>query len=68
MVRSGAVKTDATVRETFGFLTSANRTCVALSRQKRLLVIVGDRGLVDLPNADRVRGLVELAELCGEPL
>lgn len=68
MVRSGAVKTDATVRETFGFLTSANRTCVALSRQRRLLVIVGDRGLVGLPNADRVRGLVELAELCGEPL
>jgi hypothetical protein len=67
-VRSGPARADATVRDTFGFLTSENRTCVALSRQRRLLVVVGDRGLVDLPNADRVRGLIELADLCGEPL
>ena len=27
---------------TYGFLTSENRLCVALSRQKRLLIVVGD--------------------------
>jgi hypothetical protein len=67
MVRSGAPRAGATVRETFGFLTSENRTCVALSRQRRLLVVVGDRRLADLPNAEHVRGLVELADLCGAP-
>ncbi len=67
MVRSGPARPGAIVRDTFGFLTSENRTCVALSRQRRLLLVVGDRGLADLPDADRVRGLAELAELCGEP-
>ena len=32
-------------RSIYGFLTSENRLCVALSRQKRLLVIVGDANL-----------------------
>lgn len=65
MVRAGTPRPDATVRDTFGFLTSENRTCVALSRQRRLLVVVGDSEIVNLPGADQVRGLTELAELCG---
>ena len=32
-------------RANYGFLTSENRLCVALSRQKRLLVVVGDAEL-----------------------
>lgn len=32
-------------RSHYGFLTSKNRLCVALSRQKRLLVVVGDADL-----------------------
>ena len=64
LVRSGAPRTNASVRETFGFLLSENRTCVALSRQRRLLIIVGDSEIVDLPGADQVRGLTELAQLC----
>lgn len=67
IVRSGAVRANATVRDTFGFLTSENRTCVALSRQRRLLVVVGDRDIINLPGAAHVRGLVELADLCGVP-
>jgi hypothetical protein len=67
IVRSGAVRPNATVRETFGFLTSENRTCVALSRQRRLLVVVGDREIINLPGAEHVRGLVELSDLCGAP-
>lgn len=67
VVRSGAVRADATVRDTFGFLTSENRTCVALSRQRRLLIVVGDREIINLPGAEHVRGLIELADLCGVP-
>ena len=67
MVRSGSVAADASIQATFGFLASENRTCVALSRQRRLLVVVGDRGIVKLPHADQIRGLVELADLCGAP-
>lgn len=33
---------DLVGRRQYGFLTSENRLCVALSRQKRLLVVVGD--------------------------
>lgn len=67
IVRTGIARADATIRDTFGFLTSENRTCVALSRQRRLLVVVGDREFVNLPGADQVRGLAELADLCGVP-
>jgi hypothetical protein len=67
IVRSGAVRADASIRDTFGFLTSENRTCVALSRQRRLLIVVGDREIINLPGAEHVRGLTELADLCGVP-
>lgn len=65
IVRDGLAQPDATVRDTFGFLTSENRLCVAFSRQRRLLIVVGDREIVNLPGAEQVRGLTELAELCG---
>jgi hypothetical protein len=67
LVRTGSVAADADTRRAFGFLASENRTCVALSRQRRLLVVVGDRAIVEIPQAQRVRGLLELAALCGEP-
>ena len=43
------VRTKAVCRGTFpfGFLECANRLCVALSRQKRLLAIAGDSSLAD---------------------
>lgn len=68
MVRTGRASAGASDADMFGFLTSENRTCVALSRQKRLLIVVGDRSIVDLPHVEQVRGLLELAELCGAPL
>lgn len=40
-----ADKKEAVGRSNYGFLTSENRLCVALSRQKRLLVVVGDADL-----------------------
>lgn len=42
----------------YGFLTSENRLCVALSRQKRLLIVVGDKDLFTRNN------YAELARLC----
>lgn len=49
----------------FGHLESSNRLNVAMSRQKRLLVVVGHSGLLDLPDAkDKIPALVEFKKLC----
>lgn len=66
MVRSGSPSASRNPRDVFGFLTVENRFCVALSRQKRLLVVVGDRSMADLPQAASIRGLRELRDLCDE--
>lgn len=65
VVRTGGVPAGASVSDAFGFLASENRLCVALSRQKRLLVVVGDRSILQLRQATLVRGIPELGELCG---
>jgi hypothetical protein len=50
----------------FGHLVVENRLCVAMSRQKRLLVLVGDRqGLTEHPDAQGVLApIVRFARLC----
>jgi hypothetical protein len=54
-------------RRRYGFLTLENRMCVALSRQKWLLVLVGDRRMLTYPDAKRHIGpLVEFDALCDE--
>lgn len=68
LVRSGTASNAVPAPQVFGFLTSENRMCVALSRQRRLLVMVGDRAMADLPQAAAVSGLREVAALCGERL
>lgn len=61
-----AVKDDATRRRRYGFLLLENRLCVAMSRQKRLLVVVGDREMAAGPEAEAsVPGLSGFLELCG---
>ncbi len=49
----------------YGHLAVANRLCVALSRQRNLLVVVGDRdAILERGGAERaVRGLVEFSRL-----
>ena len=48
-------------------MTSPNRLCVSMSRQKRLLVVVGDKAMVEHPLAARaVPGLVGFLRLCQE--
>jgi len=53
------------VRRKYGHLTLANRLCVAMSRQQRLLIVVGERAMLTPPAARReLRGLVAFSELC----
>jgi superfamily I DNA and/or RNA helicase len=67
MVRSTKAVDGRSSRQLFGFLTSENRFCVAVSRQRRLLLVVGDHSMVDHEQAYEVVGLRQLARLCGEP-
>ncbi len=51
--------------EGFGFLKDSPHLCVALSRQKRALIVVGDREKFETPEAkDKVSGLFEFLQLC----
>ncbi|GAA8536780.1 AAA domain-containing protein [Helicobacter pylori] len=51
--------------EGFGFLKDSPRLCVALSHQKRALIVVGDREKFETPEAkDKVLGLFEFLQLC----
>ena len=52
----------------FGFLTSKNRLCVSMSRQKRTLVIVSDKDYFSSDYAKKyVTGLYNFVELCKTP-
>jgi superfamily I DNA and/or RNA helicase len=47
-------------RRKFGHLLLANRLCVAMSRQKRLLIAVGDTAMA----TNEIPGLHEFLKLC----
>src|SRR5438128_10816641 len=50
---------ERSLRRKYGFLLLENRLCVAMSRQQRLLVVVGDDGMLRGEAAERmVPGLV----------
>ena len=62
------VKDEATRRRRYGFLLLENRLCVAMSRQHRLLVVVGDCAMAAGPEAKAsVPGLSAFLELCEGP-
>ncbi|WRG10673.1 AAA family ATPase [Helicobacter pylori] len=51
--------------EGFGFLKDSPHLCVALSHQKRALIVAWDREKFDTPEAkDKVSGLFEFLQLC----
>lgn len=51
----------------YGFLRVENRLCVAMSRQKRLLIVVGDAEMVRHPSSEEaIPGLCAFYRLCGE--
>jgi hypothetical protein len=60
------VSDERSLRRKFGHLMLENRLCVAMSRQQRLLVVVGDSAMLRGEAAERaLRGLVAFRELCG---
>ncbi|WP_276953293.1 AAA domain-containing protein [Helicobacter rodentium] len=63
-VRSGNVSNN-TPQKAFGFLALPNRLCVAMSRQKKCLIAVGDMAYFKSDLAQRyVEGLYKFASLC----
>ena len=70
MVRSNpymGFHNERTIRQQFGHLCSPNRLCVALSRQKKLLIIVGDSEMLSRDDArEAIPALVAFHDtLCG---
>jgi hypothetical protein len=67
VVRSNGLRatTEIERRHKFGHLMVENRLCVAMSRQRRLLIAVGDRAMFDDPAAEvAVRGLTQFLKVC----
>ncbi|MBY0114445.1 MAG: AAA family ATPase [Phycisphaerales bacterium] len=70
LVRSNRLPTSdaASLRKKFGFLLLENRVCVAMSRQQRLLVVVGDADMFKddvLANEPGVSALRQFHMFCG---
>ena len=68
MTRSNDISADQPklLRRKYGHLMLENRLCVAMSRQQRLLVVIGDSGMLKGEQAAKaVPGLVRFMELCG---
>ena len=62
------VKNEATRRRRYGFLLLENRLCVAMSRQHRVLVVVGDRAMAAGPETESpVPALSAFRKLCEGP-
>ena len=62
------VKDEATRRRRYGFLLLENRLCVAMSRQHRVLVVVGDRAMAAGPETESpVPALSAFRKLCEGP-
>ncbi|MFI9552783.1 DEAD/DEAH box helicase [Nonomuraea endophytica] len=53
-------------RQKYGHLLLTNRLCVAMSRQKRLLIAVGDAAMFEGQTGGDVRGLVMFRGLCDD--
>lgn len=57
---------EKSVRRKYGHLIIENRLCVAMSRQKRLLIVAGDVNMLKNASAPKaVPGLVKYLEFCG---
>ncbi len=64
-VRSGNINNNLSPQKAFGFLAVPNRLCVAMSRQKKCLIAVGDMAYFKSNLAKQyVRGMYEFASLC----
>lgn len=60
------ISDERSLRRKFGHLMLENRLCVAMSRQQRLLIVVGDAAMLrGEPSEKALRGLVAFRNLCG---
>lgn len=60
------VTDERSLRRKLGHLMLENRLCVAMSRQQRLLIVVGDAAMLRGEASEKaLRGLVAFRELCG---
>uniref|UniRef100_UPI0025EC8476 DEAD/DEAH box helicase n=1 Tax=uncultured Fusobacterium sp. TaxID=159267 RepID=UPI0025EC8476 len=68
MVRSNKnpLKDEKDVRSKFGFLTNPNRLCVAMSRQKELLVMFGDSQMLEEGEYSDIKPLQDFLRMCKE--
>ena len=67
MVRSNDIQVEKRLQRKYGFLMFENRLCVAMSRQKRALICVGDSAMLHGQQARRaVEPLVNYYNLCRE--
>lgn len=67
MVRSNDLpsKTEYDLGKKYGFITIENRLCVSMSRQKKMLIVVGDKDMLYAPNASKaILPLVNFYEHC----
>jgi len=67
MVRSNELsdETEKGRQKKYGHLMLPNRLCVSMSRQKRLLIVVGDSAMLEFPNAEKAIGpLVNFHKIC----
>jgi hypothetical protein len=63
--REAELENDKWARGRYGHLMLANRMCVALSRQRNLLIVVGDRRMLRYPDAGaKIGPLVAFEQLC----
>lgn len=66
IVRSQRIRNDDSAVALFGFAAVENRMCVALSRQKKLLIVVGDKSMASSKPAGKIAGMHSLVQLCDE--
>ena len=67
MVRSNKFHlNEGNIRKKFGFLTNRNRLCVAMSRQKELLVVFGDSKMLEGEKHTDIEVLQEYLKMCKE--
>jgi hypothetical protein len=67
MVRSNSLpdRTSKEKQRKYGHLMVENRLCVSMSRQKRMLIVVGDSGMLKGPEAEKsIPALVNYYSLC----
>lgn len=67
MVRSNNLpsKTEYDLGKKYGFITIENRLCVSMSRQKKMLIVAGDKEMLFKPNADKaILPLINFYEHC----